>query len=206
MLLAALAVALGGCPDSEAKFNEFLENTDDDRDFMPPPPPDVAPSEADISGDFLLAASTVIAPDLPLQFIATNTMNSDGMGTTTLSVCLQPITLEQGKVNTPRLPIGDPLCFEDLVITDGAFEIDAGVVMVPGEANPVTGGEIVASLLLKGTVIDENFYCGTIEGEVMMPLMAPLGGSTFAAVRLEDPAVLPVDVTKNCAGQTIKDP
>lgn len=203
-LLAALGLVTG-CPDPEAKFDEFLDNTKDDRDFMPPPPPDVMPAEADISGDFLLAVSTIIAPDLPLQFIATNTITIDENGNTLLGACLQPLSLDPGKVNTPRQPIGDPLCYSDLPIADGKFEIDAGVVMVTGMANPVTGGDIVASLKMVGTVIDEDFYCGEIEGEVMMPLMSPLAGSTFAAVRLADPAERPVDVTRNCKRETVRD-
>ncbi|MCY1063094.1 hypothetical protein [Nannocystis sp. SCPEA4] len=198
-------VVLGGCPDSEAKFNEFLDNTKDDRDFMPPPPPDVMPAQADISGDFLLAVSTVIAPDLPMQFIATNTMTVDENGDTLLDTCLQPLSLMQGKVNMPREPIGDPLCYEGIPIVEGKFDVDAGEVNVTGEANPVTGGEIVATLKMIGSIIDENFYCGDIEGDVSSPLVADLKGSTFAAVRLEDPAMLPLDVTKNCSGDTIRD-
>jgi len=198
-------LVLGACPDSEAKFDEFLDNTKDDRDFMPPPPPDVMPAQADISGQFLLAVSTIIAPDLPMQFIATNTVTTDEMGNTFLEACLQPLSLMQGKVNVPREPIGDPLCYEGLPIVDGEFDIDAGVVMVTGMANPVTGGEIVATLKMIGSIIDADFYCGAIEGAVMSPLEADLKGSTFAAVRLEDPAVLPPDVTKNCNGDTVRD-
>lgn len=199
-------LVLGGCPDSEAKFNEFLDNTKDDRDFMPPPPPDVMPAQADISGEFLLAVSTVIAPDLPMQFIATNTMTTDEDGNTLLETCLQPLSLMQGKVNVPREPIGDPLCYQDIPIVEGKFDVDAGVVNVTGEANPVTGGEIVATLKLIGSIIDEGFYCGDIEGDVMSPLMANLKGSTFAAVRLADPAELPLDVTKSCDREnTIRD-
>lgn len=204
-LLLGAPLALGGCPDSEAKFNEFLDNTKDDRDFMPPPPPDVMPSAADISGTFLLAVSTIILPDLPLQFVVTNTMTTDDMGNVTLKACLQPLSLDQGKVNVPRMPVGEELCYMDVPIVEGRFDIDAGVVEVVGEANPITGSPIVASLKMVGTVIDENFYCGSIEGEVMMPIMNSLAGSTFAAVRLEDPAVLPPDVTKNCAGDTVRD-
>ncbi|WP_143141400.1 hypothetical protein [Nannocystis exedens] len=203
--LSLLVPLMAGCPDSEAKFNEFLDNTKDDRDFMPPPPPDVMPAQADISGDFLLAVSTNIAPDLPLQFIATNTVTTDEMGNTLLTACLQPLSLMQGKVNVPREPIGDPLCYEDIPIVDGTLEIDAGVVMVTGMANPVTGGEIVATLKMIGTIVDEEFYCGEIEGDLMSPLMSTLKGSTFAAVRLADPAVLPLDVTKNCMRQTVRD-
>lgn len=205
LLLGPVLALNAGCPDSEAKFNEFLDNTKDDRDFMPPPPPDVAPVVADISGQFHLAISTIIAPDLPMQFIATNEVTDDGSGGKLLKSCLQPLTLEQGKVTTPRMPIGEPLCFENLPVGDGTFVIDAGVVKVTGMANPVTGGDIEATLTLNGTIISADFYCGDITGDVMSPLMAPLAGSTFAAVRLTDPSMLPVDVTKNCKGDTITD-
>ena len=206
---AALSLLLGlplvaGCPDSEAKFNEFLDNTKDDRDFMPPPPPDVE-TTADISGQFLLAISTVIAPDLPMQFVATNTLMDDGSGGKVLKSCLQPLQLMQGTVTMPRVPIGDPLCYDNIPVVDGKFTIDAGVVMVTGMANPVTGGDIEATLIMAGSIISADFYCGDLTGQVMSPLMADLAGSTFAAVRLTDPMMLPLDVTKNCQGATVTD-
>lgn len=203
--LSLLVPLLAGCPDSEAKFEEFLDNTKDDRDFMPPPPPDVMPAEADISGDFLLAVSTVISPDLPLQFVATNTLTTDEMGNTLLAACLQPLSLMQGKVNVPREPIGDPLCYTDIPIVDGKFDIDAGLVKVTGAANPVTGADIEATLRMIATIIDEGFFCGDIEGDLSVPFALDLKGSTFAAVRLEDPATLPLDVTKSCKGDTVRD-
>lgn len=203
--LAAVLLLAGGCPDSEASFDEFLENTKDDRDFIPPPPPDLPSVEADISGDFLLAISTIIAPDLPMQFISTNQLTVDMSGASTITSELQPLSLTQGKVTVPRMPIGDPLPYGPVPVVDGKFVIDAGVVMVTGMANPVTGGDIVATLKLSATIISADFYCGTIEGDVMSPLMAPLAGSTFAAVRLESPMVLPTDVTKNCSMDTVTD-
>jgi hypothetical protein len=193
---------LAGCPDSEAKFKEFLDNTDDDRDFVAPKP-DLMASQDDISGTFLLAVSTVIAVDLPMQFIATNTVTTDEMGNQTLTASLQPLSLDQGKVLTPRMPTGEPIDQMNLPLTDGMFVIDAGTLMVTGVANPVTGSDIVATLVMKGTVVDKDFYCGDIEGEVTSPLMADLAGSTFAAVRLEDPMMLPTDVTINCARDTV---
>lgn len=203
-LLLLGPLLLAGCPDSEAKFNEFLDNTKDDRDFMPPPPPDVE-TTADISGQFLLAISTVIAPDLPMQFIATNTLMDDGSGGKVLQSCLQPLQLNQGTVTMPRVPIGDPLCYDNIPVVDGKFTIDAGVVMVTGMANPVTGGDIEATLVMAGSIISADFYCGDLTGAVMSPLMADLAGSTFAATRLTDPMMLPVDVTKNCQGATVTD-
>lgn len=207
--LGVLAVlSLGGCPDPEAKFDEFLDNTKDDRDFMPPPPPpppDLGPMLPDISGTFLLAVSTVISADLPLQFIVTNTMKTNMDGSVTLDSSLQPLALDLSSVTMPRTPVGDPLEFMNLPIVDGQFEIDAGTVMVTGMANPVTGSDIEATLLMKGQIEGVDFYCGSIEGDLVSPLMSTLKGSTFAAVRLTDPMVLPTDVTINCAEKTVTD-
>ncbi len=205
LALPACLVLIGGCPDPEAKFGEFIDNTEDERDFMPPPEPDLPAVEADISGDFHLAISTIIAPDLPLQFVSTNVVSIDMAGNVTMTSDLQPLALTQGKVTTPRTPVGEPLHYENLPIVDGSFEIDAGVVMVTGMANPVTGGDITATLKMNGTIISADFYCGTIEGDVMSPLMAPLAGSTFAAVRIPGPMSLPLDVTKNCKMDTVTD-
>lgn len=202
----AVALALTGCPDPEAKFNEFLENTDDNRDFMVPdmpPPPDLGPMLPDISGEFLLAVSTSISPELPMQFIVTNTMHVDMMGNATLDVSMQPLALMQGHVLTPRTPIGEPQEFTAIPIMSGRFDIDAGTVMVTGEANPVTGSDIVVELLLKGTIISADVFCGDLEGQLIEPLQAELMNSTFAAVRLADPAMLPTDVTINCAMDTV---
>ena len=72
-------------------------------------------------------------------------------------------------------------------------------------ANPVTGADIEATLRMIATIIDEGFYCGDIEGDLSVPFALDLKGSTFAAVRIEDPAMLPLDVTVNCKGDTFRD-
>ena len=204
-LVAAVALALvsgPGCgPDSAGKYAEFLDETKDERD-MPAPKEDFATIEGDISGDFLLAVSASFAEDTPLQFIATSSVTVDADGKQLRAVTLQPLSLEQGEVLKPRQPVGDPLVFEGLPIVDGRFTIDAGTVMVTGEANPITGSDIIATLLLTGSIMGEDLYCGTVAGEVTSPLMLPLEGSTFAAVRLQDKTMLPTDVLVDCDGST----
>lgn len=202
----AAALVLGGCPDPEARFNKFTDKTDDDRDFMVPdmpPPPDLGAMLPDISGSFLLAVSTSISPELPMQFLLTTMMHVDMTGNATLDVSMQPLALTQGHVTTPRTPVGEQTDFTDAVISEGRFEVDAGTVTVPGEANPVTGSDIVVDLLLKATIISGDFFCGDLEGELIEPLNAPLMGSRFAAVRLADPDMLPSEVTINCAMDTV---
>lgn len=230
-LLGGCLAALIACgPDPEGKYDEYVKDIDGTESTSEPitttdPGTSSGPASGDttsesgttgdtegmeppdISGDFLLAVSTVVDKSKPLQFIATNTVTTDMEGTQTLAVCLQPLTLTQGKVTVPREPIGEPLCFMDLPLTAGAFTIDAGTVMVTGMANPITGADIVASLIMAGTVQDADFYCGTVTGEVFEPPIGSIDGSTFAAVRLADKTVLPTDVVINCAKMpTVTDP
>lgn len=157
-----------------------------------------------LPGQFLLVVSTVVAPQLPLQFVATHDVTSES-GTTWLRTQLQPLAIEQGKVTTPRTPVGELLVPEPIPVWFGEFEMNLGTVMVSGAANPITGGDIVASLKLTGEFVSEDFYCGTVDGDVSSPLMTSLNGSTFAAVRIDDPSDLPGDVPLDCAGNTASD-
>jgi len=157
-----------------------------------------------ISGDFLLAIATTVDPGKPLQFIATSAV-TEVDGAPSLAICLQPLTLTLGTVSGPRLPVGEPLCFEGVAIVDGGFELDMGTVMISGAANPITGANIVVSLILDAEIKSDDLYCGTVTGEVAEPPVGSIEGSTFAAVRLADPAVLPTQVVIDCKGTTVTD-
>ncbi len=151
---------------------------------------------------YLLAFSTVVDPGRPLQAIATHTVTSDG-GLVTMRIELQLLSLGIGSVTMPRQPVGQPLVYEDVVVQDGAFILDMGVIVVPGAANPITGSDLTASLVLDANFGDADFYCGALDGEVTVPLQLSLLGSTFAAVRIADPQDLPAAVTINCQGSTV---
>ena len=220
--LTGLLMALGCGPDPEGKFDEFTEQTKETEGQSSsgdgssttdgttavttedPTGTSGGPVAFDISGDFLLAVSTTVDRSKPLQFIATN-MVTDVGGKMTMDTCLQPLTLMQGKVTVPREPIGDPLCFKGLEVVDSEFTLDAGVVMVTGMANPITGANIVASLIMAGTIQSDDLYCGTVTGTVMEPPVGDIAGSSFAAVRLADKTMLPNPVTIDCKGTTVTD-
>ncbi len=218
---AALALACG--PDPGGKYDEFNKDvtltagasetggeatteaaTGSTDDTGTGEPTTGGPVLFDISGDFLLAVSTTVDRSKPLQFIATNTVvETDGKQT--LATCLQPLSLTAGKVLVPREPIGEPLCFMDLAIAGNKFTIDAGEVMVTGMANPITGSDITATLIMTGTIAGDDAYCGEVDGEVINPAIGSIAGSSFAAVRLTDTADLPTDVTIDCMGTTVTD-
>jgi hypothetical protein len=205
--LAVLMLAACG-PDAKGKFEEYIDEAEElapkmdlpeVKEDIPPPDPGI-----DLSGTSLLALSTVIAPDLPLQFLNTVVQRNEGERIF-LDITLQPLSLDSGSVTMPRLPVGEPLTFKDVEVVDGKYMVDAGETMVTGAANPITGSDIVATLMLSGQVIREDFVCGTVAGMVTSPLEAPIDGSTFGAVKLEDPSVLPLEVVINCAEDTRTD-
>jgi hypothetical protein len=147
-------------------------------------------------GEYLLALSTTLDPNLPLQFIVTV-----DAGTTLVDLSIQPLSLDVNQTTTPRLPVGDPLVYNQIPHVDGVFTLDLGTVMVPGAANPITGSNITVAAVLAGSFVSETAFCGTITGDVMQPIVYDLVGSTFAAVEVEDtsPAALPVDIALSCA-------
>ncbi len=191
-----LLLAIGaGCPspDPEGKYERFNEETKDDRE-RPEPKLDmgvVADSFPDISGTYLVALDTVASPGLPLQFIGVVDANI-GMttGEGTISVEFQPLSLDQGSSSEPREEVGDALVVESNVEA-GNFILDFGVTMVTGAANPLTGADITADIVLTGGIRGMDGWCGSLTGEVSSPIQLDLEGSTFAATRLADRDELP---------------
>lgn len=207
MLLALTLAPLGGCggPDPEGKFNEYASEAEQFdlppvRMDIPPPPPSF-----DLTGKSLLAISTIVSKDLPLQFISTVTQRQENDGSIFIDIELQPLSLEIGKVLVPRMPVGEPLVFKDIPVIDGKYTVDAGETMVTGAANPITGSDITATLVLAAEVRDSDFVCGAVTGMVTSPLMTTVDGSTFAAVRLADESMLPDMVAVNCNKDTKTD-
>lgn len=196
-LSGLLLAGTSGCPDAQAEFDEFVDNTEDMRIG------DVGMQTgafADINGTFLLAAETILGPGLPLQFLteATLVIADDGQsGTLTLS--LQPLSLNQGSATEPREPVGDPIVVADMPVDmEGTFIADLGMVSLIGETNPISGGEISADLQFEGAIQSEDLFCGNLTGDVFTPVEAFIGGSTFAAVRLDDPDNLPTELVVAC--------
>ena len=153
------------------------------------------------SGPFLLALATTVDQNLPFQFLAT--FDIDAVAKLTLT--LQPLTLGQGKVTAPREPIGPPLEFTGIPVVDGEFSVDLGLTFLDGSTNPITGADVAAELTLTGKIVDIGLVCGTASGEFIAPPIGDVGGSTFAAVHLDNPATLPLNVVVNCGGDAVTD-
>lgn len=202
LAVAATSGLLAGCPsaDPPAKLDAFLEETQDERDEAASMKMDVGGTLADISGTHLFALSATLSPTTPLQFVATVDLTSTAEGGT-MSITFQPLSLDITATTTPREMVGDPLTFTDIPVdAGGGFTLDFGSVGVVGAANPITGADIEASLVITGAIQNPDLWCGTVTGAVTVPLDYDLVNSSFAAVRVEDtsPAGLPMDVLYGC--------
>lgn len=202
--VVVLAVA-SGCPspDASGKYDRFNEETEDERDVPPMkldlPPPDLAEGESfpDINGVFLVAISTTVDVSKPLQFLADVQTDYDDAGTGSMTIEFQPLSLDVGSTTEPREEVGDAIVV-DTDVNTGAFTIPFGETMVTGQANPITGSDILADLSLQGNVRSANAWCGGVDGDVLSPIMVPLAGSTFAAIRLADRSERPLEFPVSC--------
>ncbi|HHK41000.1 MAG TPA: hypothetical protein ENJ50_01165, partial [Planctomycetaceae bacterium] len=144
-----LLTMLAGCPSPEAegRYEEFTDKTQDIRDDAASVKMDVAGTLADVTGTFHFSlTATPVAPTTPFQFIATTTFTPGDAGGGQLDIELQPLSLEVLATNTPREFTGDPIPLSFTVDEAGTFDEDVGEINLIGDANPVTGSDIVATM------------------------------------------------------------
>jgi hypothetical protein len=173
----------------------------DESDSSPPDPtgPDPGPfldigSVPPTEEVLLLAVSTVVEPDLPIQGIVW--LERGGEGTVNLE--LQWLSLDQGSTTAPRELVGDVYAYMGIpVALDGAFVWSTGVILVPGAANPITGSDIVASMDI-GAVPSGSPYCGSVGGMVLSPIEVGLEGSTHAMTSVPGVDALPLEFPVSC--------
>lgn len=190
-LLAGLGLA--GCPDPEAAFDDFVERRGIEAE------PDMAAGGAgggggggdvtggaggagplgcegphDVTGQYLFALSTFILPTRPLLFGAQVRFTPEGNGGS-VSITLQPLFCRGGAAEPDcrRDPAGPALPEVTFPVgRDGKFTADLGRVNVTGDANPISGADILAELKLEGKVKDKEL-CGGISGSLILPYEAP---------------------------------
>ena len=181
--LAVAAVSLSGCPDPDARYEEFVQNTHALRDIQEPDTG--AGTLTDVSGTFLLGIAPSISPTSVLQFTTTVTWTPNDDPTTggKLHFDLQPIQVAPG--NATREPVGGIIKGDADVGPEGSFVMDLGAQEVVGLANPISGSDITATLKLLGKIRDSDTLCGTVEGDVTAPIQVGLTGSTFGMTRIE---------------------
>jgi len=192
VLLFVTLFAACATPDTESRYNEFADATADARSV------DANTGEGvviDFSGTFMLSLSTVVDTEKPIYFDTPVVVDVDAQ---TIDLSFQPLTADVNSAGEARAdardPVGDAITAEDVPYEDdGTWVADLGEVTMVGDANAVTFRDIVATLTLSGRVDSADFFCGTVAGDVTIPLPIPLAGSTFASVRVDDGVFVGID-------------
>ncbi|HWB75154.1 MAG TPA: hypothetical protein VG755_09360 [Nannocystaceae bacterium] len=162
----------------------------DDATTDTPQPLDVGSTVPDVTGTHLFAVAAVIDPSHPLQWFATVSEGGQPGG---LTIELQSLSLDQAATTTPREPVGEARVIDVVVEADGSFTVEVPDMLIPGAANPITGSDIVGTIILDGRVVSDDLLCGNVTGTITQPLMLDLTGSTFAGTRVPDISQLPGD-------------
>jgi hypothetical protein len=189
---ASLLLSAQGCVDPDGRYDDFIERTASmrgrdagaERDAgVEADAGDGADARFDFSGTYLVALSTTLAPGEPILFSADVVVSDD---LETIDFTFQ--TLSTDADDAPREPVGDPVTADAVPYqADGSFEVDLGEVTVPGRANPISGSDIVATVVLTATAFPATaelpaFFCGDASGMVTVPLALDLAGSTIGGV------------------------
>jgi hypothetical protein len=191
---AALVVGLAGCPDPNGAYDDFVVRAGK---IPPPPPGECGQTVLSVNGEFFFALSSQLAKKKPITFLAQLTTDAGG-----LSMNLQPLD------KTDRsTPVGPAVDVGPYPIVDGRFTAALPLLEVPGAANPISPADIKAQITLVGSVC-ADFICGTVEGQVIEPLMIALDpvNSRFTMERVITPGDYPDPPQINCAGDLADPP
>lgn len=200
-----LASLLLGCADPEGRFNDFQARDTTIREEQASGEGgsdgsgggggggSCLPEAGAPDGDFFFSLSAYLNPQAPIIFLSTLTTEARDDG---LSISLSFQALEAADRKTPTGTPVDVGPYE--VSADGRFTAELPTIVVPGNANPISGSELEATITLSGALCaPADFVCGDVTGTVTRPLSLNLKGSTFAMQRITDPDSYPAPVI-NC--------
>lgn len=183
-LSAGVAACLAGCPDPEARYDDFIENSAEERgkgdpDFGRPDMGDMSLEPFDpasMAGSYMLSLATELDPGRPLVFRADVTVAGE-VGSRTIELNLTPLRSWCGEARCaaddptfreqlePVIPSPGPVALSE----EGEFVVDFGNIGAPGGANNISGANIAVNLKLYGQAASNGSPCGQIEGALTMP-------------------------------------
>ena len=165
LVVVLAGLALAGCPDPEGSFDDFVERTIDAR--VPAVQPDAgATIAADITGTFFVAVATHLGPTSPLFFKGDAVVDTSGE-VATVTLTLTSLNNMERSVNSDNVIVPDgPSDYGE----DGKFIVKYTAQDVQGNANPITGNDLVVTLGFDAKVLGEDVFCGDIiEAEIIEP-------------------------------------
>ncbi len=191
-----LLLTCSACFDPAGKFDDFVTAKEklavDAGGDTGGEPGNAEPLKAEqVPGAYLYAISTPTNPAQPTVYLAEVEASQVGDGLE-VRIRQRPLAIADRKT-----PVGD---FSDwmtnVVDASGAYESPAITTVVPAAANAF-GLELTTTVTFRGRLVNPataempdakvEFFCGTATG-VVEGLNLSLDGSTFAAVRIPDPA------------------
>jgi hypothetical protein len=182
LVISLIGLAATGCPDTGGKFDDFVERwrianpgfdgSVDGGECAPLDPPE-------LDGEYVFALSAVIQRETPILFLTDVTGQANPPS---IQLVFQPLSAADR-----RTPVGQPVTIGPLpLMPDGTLNAQLPPLVVTGEANPITGGEIEAQVTLNARLCGgTDFQCGSVSGDVTQPLPLALTGSTFAMERIQ---------------------
>jgi hypothetical protein len=179
-LSSLTAAGVLGCVDPKQTFSDFEDRVVDAAPLEGCPAVDFFP----LDGEFLLAIQTELGDPLRLVVTITTTATEAG-GTADLT--FEPLIADRCAPGMGGQPAGEDLPpLEDVVVDpNGVFSAAQTGATTPGDANPITCGDILADIEFTGCTQSEELICGAVGGMVMEPIPLDLTGSTFGATKIE---------------------
>ena len=197
----AVSAALMGCPDPDARMDDFNTRTAADREPAPPmggeaPPPPPA-SRQDLTGAYVFSLSTALDATKPLMFKADVTSD---LTAGTVALVLTPLRswgcgganafCDDASAADFRELLTDDVIDAGTVPLDedGKFVFDLGEVTVGGGVNAISGADITAELKLTGRTLEAGNFCGSVSGGLSLPFEFALedDANSFGVVKLNE--------------------
>lgn len=209
-----LALVAACIPDPKGDFDDFVDRTAEDRAKEPTVPEggagiDAAPPTEAVEGLYYGACLSALSSGDTVRVLRFYTKTKFTPGASaggTLDLELFPLKAWD-KANNDVLPVEQSKVAESEIrgkavtakamAVDGAgkFVAELGTITMPGEANPITGRDIVIEkVVLRGIFGDGPRFCSSLEGQITSPINQPLLAKDniciFAKAKDGDPATL----------------
>ena len=159
-LLAILGLSLGlfsaGCPDPEGRFEDFGDRYEEILNNATTTSSSAGAgggtcdqgAVGDLDGEYLFALAANIGKKKPILFAATLTTSGGAEGLE-FSLDLQPLLASDRKTHTGTSLVVGPFAIAE----DGSFDAQLPTLNVPGNANPISGSDLEATVKLAGGVL-----------------------------------------------------
>jgi hypothetical protein len=168
------AIVMAGCVDPQSDYNDWLARTADARAAGSTSDAstsfDAAPPDGGFNQVFAMACSTQLAPGFAdsTRFMATATYTPGTSGGGQLTFYDQPL---QAHATSMSQTVGEQTATQTVAVdSSGKAKLVFGPVVLPGAANPVTGGDAdFDSTSTLNFIVGQGSLCAGLTGNITSP-------------------------------------